>query len=96
MAAPDEPRRVSQRLRDAPECPGCNKSMRLVGRHSQALKAEVLIRKTAVGEYLRRARVLGLAWPLPEGVDDAELERRLPARFCGPQKSNLSSSWKTT
>ena len=45
--------------------------------------------KTAVGEYLQRARVIGLAWPLPEGMDDAELERRLftPAGFHdGPTK----------
>ena len=30
-----------------------------------------------VGEYLRRAEVQGLTWPLPESLDDAELERRL-------------------
>jgi hypothetical protein len=33
--------------------------------------------KTVVGEYLRRAGVLGITWPVPEAVDDAELERRL-------------------
>jgi len=27
--------------------------------------------------YLRRAAVSGITWPVPEGVDDAELERRL-------------------
>jgi transposase len=57
---------------------------------SERLIAEAVgIGKTAVGEYLRRARVLGLAWPLPDGVDDAELERRLftPAGFHdGPTK----------
>lgn len=35
------------------------------------------IGKTAVGEYVRRAAVAGLSWPIPEGIDDAELERRL-------------------
>ena len=30
-----------------------------------------------VGEYLRRANVAGLSWPLPESFDDARLERRL-------------------
>jgi transposase len=58
---------------------------------SERLIAEAVgIGKTAVGEYLRRARVLGLAWPLPDGVDDAELERQLftPAGFHdGPTKS---------
>src|SRR5438552_15324356 len=57
---------------------------------SERLIAEAVgIGKTAVGEYLRRARVLGLAWPLADGEDDAELERRLftPAGFHdGPTK----------
>lgn len=35
------------------------------------------IGKTAVGEYVRRAAVAGLSWPLPDGIDDAALERRL-------------------
>jgi transposase len=35
------------------------------------------IGKTAVGEYVRRAAVAGLSWPLPDGIDDGELERRL-------------------
>ena len=30
-----------------------------------------------VGEYLRRARLAGLSWPLPGELDDAELEARL-------------------
>ena len=57
---------------------------------SERLIAEAVdIGKTAVGEYLRRARVIGLAWPLPEGMDEAELERQLftPAGFHdGPTK----------
>jgi transposase len=35
------------------------------------------IGKTAVGDYLRRASVAGLSWPIPDEIDDAELERRL-------------------
>ena len=35
------------------------------------------IGKTAVGQYVRRAAVAGLSWPLPDKIDDAELERRL-------------------
>src|SRR5215471_7633293 len=30
-----------------------------------------------VYEYVRRARDAGLSWPLPEGLDDAALERLL-------------------
>ncbi len=33
--------------------------------------------KTVVGEYVRRAGVIGITWPVPEAIDDAELERRL-------------------
>ena len=32
---------------------------------------------STVGDYLRRAKVAGLGWPLPESVDDTGLERRL-------------------
>lgn len=30
-----------------------------------------------MAEYLRRAGVLGITWPVPDGLDDAALERRL-------------------
>jgi len=33
--------------------------------------------KTVVGEYVRRAGVIGITWPVPETIDDAELDRRL-------------------
>ena len=33
--------------------------------------------KTAVGEYIARARVIGITWPIPEELSDADLERRL-------------------
>ena len=32
---------------------------------------------TTVGEYLRRAKLAGLSWPLPEGADHDQLEGRL-------------------
>ncbi len=35
------------------------------------------IGRTAVGDYLRRARRAGLGWPLPEGLSDEDLERLL-------------------
>ena len=33
--------------------------------------------KTQAAEYVRRAKVAGLSWPLPDEVSDAELDRRL-------------------
>ena len=35
------------------------------------------IGKTVVGEYVRRAGVIGITWPVPEEIDDAEPEQRL-------------------
>jgi transposase len=33
--------------------------------------------KTAVGEFVARAKVIGITWPVPPEISDAELERRL-------------------
>ena len=35
------------------------------------------IGRTTVSDYLARAEAAGITWPLPEGVDASELERRL-------------------
>jgi transposase len=35
------------------------------------------IGRTAVGEYIRRAAVVGITWPVPDELDDAALERKL-------------------
>jgi transposase len=35
------------------------------------------IGRTAAAEYVRRAAVIGITWPVPDGVDDATLEQRL-------------------
>src|SRR5258707_15416504 len=47
--------------------------------------------KTVVGEYVRRAGVIGITWPVPEEIDEAELERRLfpvPSGTATPRQSN--------
>jgi hypothetical protein len=31
--------------------------------------------KTAVSEYVSRAKVIGITWPIPPEISDAELER---------------------
>jgi len=48
-------------------------SQRAIG-HSLGLSAAV------VNTYLGRTRLAGLSWPLPEGLDDAQLE----ALLCPP------------
>ncbi len=51
------------------------------------------ISKGAVTKYLQRAQAMGLSWPLPDGLDDAALERLLypakgersrPSRYADP------------
>jgi transposase len=44
---------------------------------NRAIARSCSIGRATVGEYLRRATAAGLSWPLPEGLDEAELERRL-------------------
>ena len=43
------------------------------------------VSRSTIAEYLRRAAVIGITWPVPQELDDAELERRLftPAALAG-------------
>ena len=38
-----------------------------LGMSERLIADAVGVGKTAVGEYLRRCRVIGLGWPLPDG-----------------------------
>jgi transposase len=49
---------------------GCGLSDRKIARSLQ-------ISRPTVAEYVRRAQAAGLSWPLPDGLDEAALERRL-------------------
>src|SRR5258707_15804639 len=54
------------------------------------VREETGVGKTAVCEYVNRAKVIGITWPIPPEIGDAELERLLftPAGFPeGPTKS---------
>jgi len=57
----------------------CGASVRTIAR-------SVGIGHASVAEYLRRTAVIGITWPVPPELDDAELERRLfaPAGFNRP------------
>jgi len=52
------------------------------------------IGKTVIGEYVRRAVVLGITWPVPEGIDDAELERRLFPVPCETGPPRAAIDWR--
>jgi transposase len=60
-------RRVRQVMRLAHEA----------GLTRRQIARSLAISPTTVGEYFRRARRGGLSWPLPEELDDAQLEARL-------------------
>ena len=53
------------------------------------------IGKTVVGEYVRRAGVIGITWPAPEEIDDAELERRLFPVPCESGPPRAAGSCRT-
>jgi transposase len=48
-----------------------------LGVSERQMAVTVGISRSTVSEYLRRAAVIGITWPVPEGLDDGELERRL-------------------
>ena len=60
-------RRVRQVLKLAQEA----------GLKQRQIARSLTMSPTTVGEYLRRAKLAGLSWPLPEGCDDAQLAARL-------------------
>ena len=47
------------------------------GMSVRAITRSVKASPSTVGEYIRRAEVQDLGWPLPGSLDDAELEHRL-------------------
>ena len=54
-----------------------------LGLSVREVRAATGVGKTAVGEYVNRAKVIGITWPIPAEISDAELERLLftPAGF---------------
>jgi transposase len=47
------------------------------GQSERQIAAAIGVSRTTVAEYLRRATVSGITWPVPAGLDDAALEARL-------------------
>ena len=58
------------------------------------ISQSVGIGRTAIAEYVRRAAVIGITWPIPEEHDDTALERKLfaPAGF-KPARSKPLPDW---
>ncbi len=47
------------------------------GASERVIAQSLGIGRTAVGEYIRRAAVVGITWPVPDELDDTALERKL-------------------
>ena len=61
------------------------------GASERVIAQSLGIGRTAVGEYIRRAAVIGITWPVPDELDDTALERKLfaPAGYNPPQSKPL-------
>ena len=51
------------------------------------------ISRYAVAEYLRRAAVVGITWPVPAELDDAALERKLFSPPFVAEPSRAQPDW---
>jgi DNA-binding transcriptional regulator LsrR (DeoR family) len=60
------------------------------GHSERRIAAALGISRYTVAEYLRRAAVIGLTWPVPPELDDAALERKL---FTPPGFTGIRGHW---
>jgi len=65
------------------------------GHSERRIAAALGISRYTVAEYLRRAAVIGLTWPLPPDLDDAALERKLftPPGFITAETLRPQPDW---
>ncbi|MCK1325234.1 hypothetical protein IVA94_30900 [Bradyrhizobium sp. 156] len=61
------------------------------------ISRSVGIGRTAIAEYVRRAAVIGITWPIPEELDDTALERKLfaPAGYNPPRSKRKRDFLRT-
>ncbi len=62
--------------------------LKAAGLTHREIGASLGVGRSTVGDYLERAKQAGLAWPVPEGLDDDALEQRL---FASPGASHDQS-----
>ncbi len=64
--------------------------LRAAGLTTRKIAASLNVGQSTVSEYLKRAERAGLSWPLPEGIDEASLERQLFAPMGGRTRRGLA------
>ena len=57
--------------------------LRADGLSGRRIALSLSLGRATISDYLRRANVTGLAWPLPDDLSDSDLERMLFARTAG-------------
>lgn len=65
-----------------------------VGLSYEAIGKSCNLGHTTVGEYLRRAKDAGFAWPLPDNIDDGLLEQLLYPPAPGPEVKRAIPDWE--
>src|ERR1700722_7835159 len=65
------------------------------GQSGHRIAAAVGISRYTVAEYLRRAAVVGITWPVPPELDDTALERKLftPPGFVATEAARPQPDW---
>lgn len=77
-------RRIREVLRQRWEC----------GLSERIVAASCSLARSTVAKYVERARETGLCWPLPEGLTDEELERRLfPVESVSQAEPRVMPDW---
>lgn len=64
--------------------------LRAGGLSTRKIAASLGIGQSTVSDYLARAKRAGLCWPLPDGLTEADLERRLFRRQGGEARRDLA------
>ena len=64
------------------------------GRSGHQIAAAIGVSRYTVAEYLRRAGVVGIGWPVPPELDDVALERKLfPPPFTPTEVQRRQPAW---
>lgn len=64
--------------------------LRATGLSTRKIARSLNVGQSTISEYLKRAERAGLCWPLPDGLDEAALERRLFAPPGGQTRRGLA------